>query len=524
MASRNENNLKRSVDETDGKNNDNDINESKLPEQSEKNNNIDDKKKKKIETSDTRGDSPNSSFDTSKRIGDLIMGKPLDNPIQLQLKSTNKNAKSSMEKGENPKTGDTGTCGGKESTKKEINKTQSNTIHNNTNEKNSLKKNITSFDDANKKIYNEKKDPTELKGEQKSVSDSFRKFDNQGEVTNRENGNYSRNNSATPDEHEKKMEPTQPKSNDSHKIKNVNDFLAEKKNSKKITVFVGEKVQKVKADFKYGEDAPRNENQKTVYESENVSQNCIDDSQGNENRVIEKKQRKTVFVAQRCERSNADARAGEELVKKVPEKTVFEAQRCEKSNADARAGEAVVKKYPAKTVFEAQRCEKSNADARAGEAIAKKYPAKTVFEAQRCEKSNADARAGEAVAKKYPEKTVFEAQRCEKSNADARAGEAVAKKYPEKTVFEAQRCEKSNADARAGEALVKKYPEKTVFEAQICEKSNADARAGDKLKETSTGKVIYESQKCNKVITDYRATDKIKEVMKRNLLDECHNI
>ncbi|KEG01604.1 hypothetical protein YYE_03702 [Plasmodium vinckei vinckei] len=388
MDSHDENNLKRSMDENDGEYNDNDINESKLPEQSEKNDNID-KKKKKKETSDTHyGDSPDSSFDTSRRIGDLIMGKPLDNPIQLQLKSTNKNAKSSPEKVEIPKTEDTTTCDGKESTKKEINKTQSSTIHNNVNDKNSLKKNIVSFDDANKKIYNEKKDTTELKGEQKSMSDSFKKFDNQVEVKNRENGNYNRNNSGTLDEDEKEVEPTEPKPNGPNKIKNVNDFLAEKKNSKKITVFVGEKVQKVKADFKYGEDAPRNLNQKTVYESENTIQSCIDDSQGNENRVIEKKQTKTVFVAQRCERSNADARA----------------------------------------------------------------------------------------------------------------------------------------DARAGEKLVKKYPEKTVFEAQVCERSNADARAGDKLKEVSTGKVIYESQKCNKVITDFRATDKIKEVMKRNMLDECHNI
>ncbi|SCM19946.1 conserved Plasmodium protein, unknown function [Plasmodium berghei] len=531
MDLNNANNLKESLDKNYGKNDgndslmhkDNNINEDKMLEQSEKIDNIDDKKtKNNIETSNIcYGDSANSSFDTSKRIGDLIMGKGLNNSLQLKMECTNKIDKPFKEKVQNPKIDEIEACHSNAFMKTEIIRAQSNNIYNNRNEKNSLKKNVVSFDDANKKKYNEKRigmpniNPKNEKNdeekeeendgetEQTGVLGSFRNINNQDGIKNKsctyfknkENDNLSHNNRST-SEHENKIEEVEPKANRPKKIKNINDFLTEKKNTQKITVFVGEKIQKVKADFKYGEDAPQNFNQKTVYESVNIIKNCNDDSKGNEKRVIEKKQEKTVFVAQRCEKSNADARAGEALIKKVPEKTVFESQRCEKSNADARAGEVLIKKVPEKTVFESQRCEKSNAD----------------------------ARAGEVLIKKVPEKTVFESQRCEKSNADARAGEVLIKKVPEKTVFESQRCEKSNADARAGEVLIKKVPEKTVFESQRCETSNADARTVDKLKEISSENVIYESQKCNEIITDFRASDKIKEVMKRNMLDECHNI
>lgn len=311
MDSHDENNLKRSVD-------DNDINESKLPEQSEKNKNID-KKKKKKETSDIHhGDSPNESFDTSKRIGDLIMGKSVDSPTKLHLKSTNKIDKSSIGKVENSKTEEVPTRDGHGSMKKEIHKTHSHPIYNNMNDKNSLKKNTLSFDDANKKIYNEKKDTTELKPEQKSTSDSFKKFDSHGGVKSRENDHCNHNNRVMQDGNEKKIRRFVPKYHVSHKIKSISDYLTEENYSHRITVFVGEKVQKVKADFKYGEDPPKNMNPKTVFESVNVSPHCNDDSNLDAERVIEKKQVKTVFVAQRCERSNADARAGEELVKKTP--------------------------------------------------------------------------------------------------------------------------------------------------------------------------------------------------------------
>ncbi|CAA9986612.1 conserved Plasmodium protein, unknown function [Plasmodium knowlesi strain H] len=255
------------------------------------------------------------------------------------------------------------------------------------------------------------------------------------------------------------------------KIKNVNEYLLERRSSQKITVFVGEKMQKVKADFKYGEDAHSNVSCRADGNDMNGGGNvevCKDGEGNNEhNRVIEKKQKQTVFTAQLCKRSNADARACEELIKEKPEKTVFEAQLCQRSNADARACEELCKKQ---------------------------------------------------------EKTIFESQLCERSNADARAGEDLAKKNPEQTIFEAQLCKRSNADARAGEELAKKQ-EKTVFESQASLTSKADARACDRLEDKLSGEsVVYESQKCVKSVADFKASDKIKEVMKRNMADECHTL
>ncbi|ETB58473.1 hypothetical protein YYC_04069 [Plasmodium yoelii 17X] len=452
------NNLKESSDENSGKDGndrngsddslvhkDNNINEDKTPEQSEKNENIDDKKKKKIETSNIYySDSPNSSFDTSKRIGDLIMGKGLNNSLQSKVEYTNKINNTFEDNFQNSNIGEIAVCHSNEFMKKDIIRTQSNNIYNNTNEKNSLKKNIVSFDDANKKIYNgkgiemanvdpkkgeekdeeksgengeendeksgEKDDETDEKksgekndekDDEKSgekddekndekddekrdetdVSDSSRKIASQDEdkdkinldktctyFKNKENDNFSGNNKSTY-EHKKKIEQVEPKANGPKKIKNINNFLTEKKNAQKITVFVGEKIQKVKADFKYGEDAPQNVNQKTIYESGNIIQNGNDNFKENEKRIIEKKQEKTVFVAQRCERSNADARAGEALIKKVPEKTVFEAQRCEKSNADARTGDKLKEVSSENVIYESQKCNQIITDFRASDKI-----------------------------------------------------------------------------------------------------------------------------------------------------------
>ncbi|ANQ06208.1 Uncharacterized protein PCOAH_00004300 [Plasmodium coatneyi] len=255
------------------------------------------------------------------------------------------------------------------------------------------------------------------------------------------------------------------------KIKNVNEYLLERRSSQKITVFVGEKMQKVKADFKYGEDAHTNVSCRADGGDMNGGAHVEgnQDAEGNSehNRVIEKKQKQTVFTAQLCKRSNADARACEELVKEKPTKTVFEAQLCKRSSADARACEELEKKQ---------------------------------------------------------EKTVFESQLCERSNADARAGEDLAKKNTEQTIFEAQLCERSNADARAGEKLEKKQ-ERTVFESQASLTSKADARACDRLEDNIGGEsVVYESQKCVKSVADFKSSDKIKEVMKRNMADECHTL
>ncbi|GAB64860.1 hypothetical protein PCYB_032710, partial [Plasmodium cynomolgi strain B] len=253
------------------------------------------------------------------------------------------------------------------------------------------------------------------------------------------------------------------------KIKNVNEYLLERRSSQKITVFVGEKMQKAKADFKYGEDAHTNVSCRTDGDDMNggahVEANQDAEANREHNRVIEKKQKKTVFTAQLCKRSNADARACEELVKEKPKKTVFEAQLCKRSSADARACEELSKRQ---------------------------------------------------------EKTIFESQLCERSNADARAGEELAKKNPEQTIFEAQLCERSNADARAGEELAKKQ-EKTVFESQACLTSKADARACDRLEDKLGGEsVVYEAQMCVNSAADFKSSDKIKEVMKRNMADECH--
>ncbi|KJP87854.1 hypothetical protein AK88_02458 [Plasmodium fragile] len=255
------------------------------------------------------------------------------------------------------------------------------------------------------------------------------------------------------------------------KIKNVNEYLLERRSSQKITVFVGEKMQKAKADFKYGEDPHANVTCRTDGDDMNggshveVSQDPQAVSE--QNRVIEKKQKQTVFTAQLCKRSNADARACEELVKEKPKKTIFEAQLCKRSSADARACEELYKRQ---------------------------------------------------------EKTIFESQLCERSNADARAGEELTKKNPEQTIFEAQLCERSNADARAGEELAKKQ-EKTVFESQASLTSKADARACDRLEDKLGGEsVVYEAQKCVNSVADFKSSDKIKEVMKRNMADECHSL
>ncbi|EUD65265.1 hypothetical protein C922_04394 [Plasmodium inui San Antonio 1] len=255
------------------------------------------------------------------------------------------------------------------------------------------------------------------------------------------------------------------------KIKNINEFLLERRNTQKITVFVGEKMHKTKADFKYGEDAHTSVSCRPDGDDMNggshVENSQDGEADGEHNRVIEKKQKKTVFTAQLCERSNADARACEELVKEKPKKIIFESQRCERSSADARACEELSKRQ---------------------------------------------------------EKIIFESQLCERSNADARAGEEIAKKNPERTIFEAQLCQRSNADARAGEEIAKKQ-EKTVFESQGRLISKADARACDRLEDKLGGEsVVYEAQKCVKSAADFKASDKIKEVMKRNMADECHSL
>ncbi|ETW43680.1 hypothetical protein PFNF135_01940 [Plasmodium falciparum NF135/5.C10] len=55
----------------------------------------------------------------------------------------------------------------------------------------------------------------------------------------------------------------------SQKVNKINDYFTERKNNQKTTVFVGEKMQKIKADFKYGEDVTPKVQNKTVYESQN---------------------------------------------------------------------------------------------------------------------------------------------------------------------------------------------------------------------------------------------------------------
>ncbi|SCO65424.1 conserved Plasmodium protein, unknown function [Plasmodium vivax] len=272
------------------------------------------------------------------------------------------------------------------------------------------------------------------------------------------------------DAHEEEV-PHQEKGKPPKKIKNVNEYLLERRSSQKITVFVGEKMQKVKADFKYGEDAHENVSCHAdggdMNEGAHVEASQDVQTNGEHRRVIEKKQKKTVFTAQLCERSNADARACEELVKEKPKKTVFEAQLCQRSSADARACEELAKRQ---------------------------------------------------------EKTIYEAQLCERSNADARAGEDLARRSPKQTIFEAQLCERSNADARAGEELAKRQ-EKTVFESQASLTSKADARACDRLEDKLGGEsVVYEAQKCVNSAADFKASDKIKEVMTRNMADECHTL